>query len=109
MIQVNLIISGLTDLKNEIKKMSEDEEIENPDKIVNLVKKILDFNEQNQEGQGLKILTPYQMLSRIPITLPQSQEGSNSEKLKYGIKQLLYSFVSLKKIDYINIWIIINI
>ena len=68
MIQVNLIRSGLTDLKNEIKKMSEDEEIENPDKIVNLVKKILDFNEQNQEGQGLKILTPYQMLSRIPIT-----------------------------------------
>ena len=49
MIQVNLIRSGSTDLKNEIKKMSEDEEIENPDKIVNLVKKILDFNGQNQE------------------------------------------------------------
>ena len=49
MIQVNLIRSGSTDLKNEIKKMSEDEEIENLDKIVNLVKKILDFNGQNQE------------------------------------------------------------
>ena len=43
------------------------------------------------------------MLSRIRITLPQSQEGSNSEKLKYGIRQQLYSFVSLKKIDYISI------
>ena len=39
-----MIRSGLIDLKNEIKKMSEDgKEIEKPDKIVNLVEKVLDF------------------------------------------------------------------
>ena len=35
----------------------------------------------NQQGQGLKILTPDQMLSRLPITLAQLKAGSNSEKL----------------------------
>ena len=46
---------------------------------------------QNQEGQRLKILTPEQMLSRLPISLAQLKAGNNSEKLKSGIKQLLYS------------------
>ena len=52
--------------------MSEDEkDIENPYEIVNVVEKILDFNNQNQEGQVLKILTQYQMLSRLPMSLAQ--------------------------------------
>ena len=67
---VDLIESGLSDLKNEIKKMSDDEiKVENPDKIVDIVEKILGFNQQNQERHGLKILTPNQMISRLPITL----------------------------------------
>ena len=67
---VNVIISGLKDLKEEIKKMSEAEkEIENPEWIVEIDEKILKFNEQNQQGKGLNILTPNQMLSRLPITL----------------------------------------
>ena len=41
-----------------LKKMSDDEiEIEKPNKIVDIFEKILEFNKQNQEGQGLKILT----------------------------------------------------
>ena len=65
---VNLINSGLKDLKGEIKKMSKEEkEIEKPDKIVNIVEKILKFNEQNKQGEGIKILTPNQMLTRLPI------------------------------------------
>ena len=51
---------------------------------------ILKFNEQNQQGKGLKILTPNQMLSRLPITLAQLKAGNNSEKLKNEIRQLLY-------------------
>ena len=52
--------------------MSEDEkDIENPYEIVKVVEKILDFNNQNQEGQVLKILTQYQMLSRLPMSLAQ--------------------------------------
>ena len=65
--------------------MSEDEkEIEKPDKILKLLKveEILDFNnKQNQIGKSLKILTPSQMLSRLPISLAQLKAGNNSEKL----------------------------
>ena len=50
--------------------MSEEEkEIEKPYEIVNVVEEILEFNKQKQEGEGLKILTPDQTLSRLPITL----------------------------------------
>ena len=58
---------------------------------MDIVEKILEFNKQNQEGQGLKILTPNQMLSRLPITLAQLKAENNSEKLKNEITQLLYS------------------
>ena len=95
---VSVINSGLKDLKEEIKKMSKEEiENERPDEIVNIVEMILDFNKQNQQkGQGLKILTPNQMLSRLPITLVQLKAGNNSEKLKNEIRQLLYSLYHLK-------------
>ena len=79
---VNVIKSRLNDLKNE-NKMSEDEkEIEQPDKILKIVEEILEFNKQNQSGKGTKILTPNQMLSRLPITVAQLKAGKNSEKLK---------------------------
>ena len=70
---VNLINSGLKDSKEEIKRMSEVEiENEGPELIVNIVEKILKFNKQNQQkGQGIKILTPNQMLNRLPIALAQ--------------------------------------
>ena len=67
---VNMINSGLKDLEEEIKKMSEEEKrIADPELIVEIVEKILKFNKQNQEGQGLKILRRSQMFSRLPITL----------------------------------------
>ena len=47
----------------------EEKKIEKPNEIVNIVEKILKFNKQIQSGGGLKILTPDQMLSRLPITL----------------------------------------
>ena len=95
---VNVINSGLHDLKDEIEKMSEEEiEIKKPDKIVNIVEEILEFSKKIQSGGGLKILTPDQMLSRLPITLAQLKAGNNSEKLKNEIRQLLYSLLQIKK------------
>ena len=80
---VNMINSGLKDLKEEIKKMSEKEkEIEAPELIVEILEEILKFNEQNLQGKGIKIITPNQMLSRLPISLAQLQAGNNSNKLK---------------------------
>ena len=80
---VTIFNSGLKELKEEIKKISKEEiEIEEPDEIVRVVEMILDFNKHNQQGQGLKILTPNQMLSRLPITLAQLKAENNSENLK---------------------------
>ena len=95
---VNIFNSGLKDLNEEIKNMSEAEiKIEKPDKIVEIVEEIFKFNNQNQqEGQGIKILTPNQMLSRLPIALAQLQAGNNSNKLKNEIRQLLYSLYRSK-------------
>ena len=82
--------------------MSEDEkEIEKPDKILKLLKveEILDFNnKQKQIGKSLKILTPSQMLSRLPISLAQLKVGNNPEKLRNEIRQLLYSLYRSKKL-----------
>ena len=94
---VDVIISGLKDLKKEIKEMSEEEkENEKPDKIVKIVREILKFNKENQEGKGIKILTPNQILSRLPISLAQLKAGNNSEKLKNEIRQLVYSLYCSK-------------
>ena len=44
-----------------------------------IVEFILYFNQQNQAGKGLKILTPNQMLSRLPIY--QDKDGEDVPKL----------------------------
>ena len=96
---VNVIKRGLNDLKDGIKETPEDEKkFEQPAKILKIVEEILEFNKQNQSGKGLKILTPNQMLSRLPISLAQLKAGNNSEKLKNEIRQLLYSLYRLKKL-----------
>ena len=77
---VSVINSGLKDLEKEIKEMSKEErEIEKPNEIVEIVKEILNFNKQNQQVQGLKILTPSQILTRLPFSLAQLKAGNNSE------------------------------
>ena len=52
---------------------------------------------RNQPGEGLKILTPDQMLGRLPITLAQLKAGNNSQKLINKVRQLLYSLYCSKK------------
>ena len=95
------IKTGLIDLNKEIKNMSDDEKkIEKPNEIVDAVEEIIDYNEeQSQGGYGLKILTPEQMLSRLPISLAQLKAGNNSEKLKNEIRQLLYSLYRSKTLS----------
>ena len=52
--------------------------------------------QRRNQGQGLKILTPEQMFSRLPISLAQLKAGNNSENLKNEIRQLLYSWYRSK-------------
>ena len=97
---VSVTISGLEYLKKKIREMSEEErEIEKPEKIVKIVKKFLKFNKEKQKGEGLKILIPSQMFSRLPISLAQLKAGNNSEKLKNEIRQILYSLYLSKNMS----------
>ena len=96
---VDVIKSGLSDLKNETKNMDEKEkETEKPNQIIDVVEEILEFNKQKQEGKGLKILTSDQMFSRLLITLAQLKAGNNLQKLKNETRQLLYSLYRSKKL-----------
>ena len=61
---------------------------------MDIVIKILVFNNQNQEGQGLTILISDEMLSGLPITLTLLKAGS--EKFKNEIRKLLYFSYSSK-------------
>ena len=55
-------------------------------------------SEESQEGEGLKTLTPNQMLKRLPIALAQIKAGNNSESLLNEIRQIAYSLYRSKKI-----------
>ena len=77
--------------------MSEDEtEIEQLNKILDIVGKISDSNKQSQVGWGLKIFTPDQMLRRLTIFLVQLKERNDSGKLKNKMSQQLYSLLHSK-------------
>ena len=100
--QVDLTKEILGKIKKIIKNVLKDKsfifQIEENKKIINMVEHILYFNQLDQQGSSLKILTPDQMLSRLPITLAQLKAGHNSEKLKNEITELLYSFYRSKKL-----------
>ena len=111
---VHLII-GLRKLDSDIGNMSEDE-VKNKRLryLKDLVRKIVDTNQQvddisdletkesaaqRQQGQGLKILSPQQMITRLPILLAQLKAGNNSQKLKNEIRQFLYHLYRSKNLS----------
>ena len=47
------------------------------------------YNARKNEGKGLKILTPKQMLQRLPIALAQVKASNNSESLLSEIRQIV--------------------
>ena len=96
----NIIKHSLANLMEEFKckPTSDGKAIKNRNSMLNIVELILEFNQLNQLGKGLNILTPSQLLSRLPISLAQLKAGNNSEKLKNEIRQLLYSLYRSKKL-----------
>ena len=97
---VESINKNLNKMEKIIKYLPENKtfKIEENKKMIDIVERILELNSEKQLGLGLKILTPNQMLSRLPITLAQLKAGNNSEKLKNEIKQLLYSLYRSKRL-----------
>ena len=57
-----------------------------------------DAKQHETEGKGLKILTPKQMLQRLPIAIAQVKAGNNSESLLNEIRQIVYSLYQSKQI-----------
>ena len=48
--------------------------------------------------EGLKILTPKQILQRLPVSLAQLKAGNISENLLNEIRQIIYSLYQNKEI-----------
>ena len=57
-----------------------------------------DARNNETKGKGFKILTPKQMLQRLPTALAQVKAGNNSESLLNEIKQIVYSLYQSKRI-----------
>ena len=55
--------------------------------------------QRKQQGQGVKILTPKQLITRLPILLAQLKAGNNSQKLQNEIIRLLSSLNRSKKLS----------
>ena len=57
-----------------------------------------DAKQNETKETGLKILTPKQMLQRLPLALAQVKAGNNSESLLNEIRQVVYSLYQPKQI-----------
>ena len=57
-----------------------------------------DARKNEIDGKDLRILTPKQMLRRLPITLAPVKAGNNSENLLNEIRQIVYSLYQSKQI-----------
>ena len=55
--------------------------------------------EKRHKGHGLKIMTPSQLITRLPILLAQTQTGNNRQRLNNEIRQIIYSLYRSKNLS----------
>ena len=77
-----------------VKEIPENEDLK---KLVNILEKIIDFIEK-KKGKEFKILTPKQMLQRLPMTIAQVKAANTSENLLNEIIQIIYSLYQEKEV-----------
>ena len=109
----NEFLNKLSNIKIGKKTPEQKEVINNLEKFYNSREEVINFfrdyiemlsdanynAKQNEtKGKGLKVLTPKQMLQRLPIALPQVKAGNNSERLLNEIRQIVYSLYQSKQI-----------
>ena len=109
----NEFLSKLNNIKIGKKTIEQKETINNLEKfylsreeVINFFRDYIEmlsdanYNAKQNEtkGKGLKILTPKQMLQRLPIALAQVKAGNNSESLLYEIRQIVYSLYQSEQI-----------
>ena len=79
---------------NSLRKFINSKEInenENPKKVINIIKKILNFNKQ-QKGKGIKRLTSTNIFQGLPIALAQVKAGNTCEHLINEISPTIYTW-----------------
>ena len=95
------------------KTLKQKEVVNNPEKFYLSREEVINFfkdygkmvldaayksKENETKGKGLKIITPKQMLQKLPIALAQVKAGNNSESLLNEIRQIVYSLYQSKQI-----------
>ena len=108
----NEFLNKLSNIKVGKKTAEQKEVINNLEKFYNSREEIINFfrdyikmlsdanynAKQNEaKGTGLKVLTPKQILKRLPIALAQVKAGNNSESLLNEIRQIVYSLYQSKQ------------
>ena len=83
--------------------------IEENEKIMDIVERIIYFKQINQAGKGLTILTPSQILSRLPISLAQLKAGNNSERLRIKLGNYCSLCTDEKYLQKISIAILLRL
>ena len=97
-IDKNNAIKKYNNLVNKADQIAKLRSTESRQKMLEIFNYLREISNEQTEGKGLKILTPNQMLSRLPITLAQLKPRNNSEKLDNEIRQLLCSLYRSKKL-----------
>lgn len=59
---------------------------------------IADIQQRDQQGQGLRILQPKQLITRLPVLMAQVRAGNNSKSLLNEIQQIAYSLLRSRHI-----------
>ena len=77
---------------------------ESVDKIKEIIKNVTEKSsssesDKEQSAKGLKIMTPNQLLTRLPILLALKKAGNNSQKLNNEIRQIIYYLYSSKNMS----------
>ena len=78
---------------------------------MNILQELLKLNVKQKKGTGLKVLTPKQILQRLPIVIAHKKAGNNSESLLNEIRQIVYTWINcqMDHIQYQIFKIILNI
>ena len=92
------IINEMTNTENEKIDIATGGDDDRRKSVIEAISRLRD-KEEPEIGKGLKIMTPVQMITRLPILLAQQQAGNNSQKLNNEIKQIIYSLYRSKNLS----------
>ena len=94
----NLILQQEVMMKDEKLDIATGSDDDRRKSVIETISKLGDKEEQ-EIRKGLQIITPRQMIDRLPILLSQKQAGNDSQKLNNEIRQIIYSLYRSKNLS----------